>query len=333
VKDILDNEHIVWFTEHEQFKPGEEIRLYRKTDGIYNWERENQIVPQERMQGRGVERIGGKAKGLRELEEHKYPTPDRFALETSVLRRIIDDLGLRGELEKLDQLSPTSTIKKIAAVTNKFREKLLNLHETDSHIPDLKEALDRIGGNLFAVRSSAILEDGKVSLAGFFHTELNVTRKGLRKAILEVLASAVDPLAVKSALGRDIKPSETAMAVIIQKMIPGPTGTIFTKNHVTGDERVVRIEVARFPKQIVDGEAAEADAQLISIDKRTGRITENVIQGSGPILSDDQIEHLFRQGLAIEADLRGPQDIEFVISDSDEEGEKGKTYFIQTRPL
>jgi hypothetical protein len=330
VRDLRDLDHIVWFTGKQRFEPGEEIRLFRKANGDYDWEREDPIVSQDRMQGRGVERIGGKAVGLEKLREHGFPTPPHFVLETSVFRRIIDDLGLCDDLERLNELSPTDTPEEIATFTDPIRNAILNLPV--NHIPDLEEALAGLDTKLFSVRSSARLEDGKMSYAGIYKTRLNVTKEGLRSAILEVLASAVSPLAVKSALGMDIKPSEASIAVIVQKMIQGPaTGTIFTREHLKHDPNVLRIEVARLGEQIVDGTVAEADVQLILVDKRTRKITSNEMPGSGPILDDNQIEELIAQGLAIETALHGSQDIEFAISG--EEGEEGKIVFLQARPL
>lgn len=327
VRDLIDSGHIVWFTGGEQFESGEKIRLFKKFDGDYDWERENPIVIRGQMQGRGVERIGGKAVGLEKLDKHGFTTPARFILETSLTRRIVEDLGLNEDVTKLDQLSATDSLKEIATFTEKIREAIINL--PDNHIPDLEEALSKIGGNLFAVRSSARLEDGQVSLAGIYHTELNVAKEGLRKAILEVLASAFDPLAVKSALAIDVKPSEASIAVIIQTMIQGPaTGTIFTKEHLKGDEKVLKIEVARLGSQVVDGTATEGDTQLVWVKKSTREVTKNVMPGSGPILSDDQIEKLMGLGLAIETELdEGPQDIEYAID------EKNNIIILQTRPL
>jgi phosphoenolpyruvate synthase/pyruvate phosphate dikinase len=326
VRNLIDDGHVVWFTEGEQFKPGEKIRLFKKPDGDYDWERENPIVMQGQMKGREVKRIGGKAKGMYELEKHGFPTPNRFVLETSVFRRIIEDLGLSDEFVKLDQLSATDTLEEIAMLTDSIQEKILN--SSTDNIPDLEEALAQIGGDTFAVRSSAILEDGKVSLAGVYKTKLNVGKDGLRKAILQVLASAVSPLAVKSALGMDFKPSEASIAVIIQSMVQGPaTGTVFTKDHLKRNDKLIRIEAARLGEQIVDDSATEDDAQKILIDKKTGRIKSNEFPVLGPILSDEQIDELVAQGLAIQSALGGPQDIEWAVD------ENGKIIFLQTRPL
>lgn len=326
IRDIIDNGHAVWFTDNEQFQSGEKIRLFKTTGGSYGWERENPIASQERTHGRGVERIGGKAIGLHKLDEYGFKTAPYFVIETSLFRRVIEDLKINISLAKLDKLSPTAGLDEIAYSTNNIMKKIKSY--TGNQIPDLEMALNKIGGDLFSVRSSAKLEDRRISLAGYFDTRLNVKKQELRGAILEILASAVKPLAVKSALGMDLRPSEATMAVVIQKMVKAQTaGTIFTKKHLTGDETVLMIEATKgLGNQVVDGTAK--DKQQISVRKKTGKITENIVHGSKPVLNENQIKQLSELGIAVETALdEGFQDIEWTIDENNE------IVLLQARPL
>lgn len=326
IRDIIDNGHAVWFTGKEEFNPGEEIKLFTTSGGGYDWERENAIVSQDRIQSRSLQKIGGKALGLQKLEAHGFRTSPYFVLETSLFRRIIGDLELNEDILRLDQLSPTDRIEYIARFTDSIMEKII--HQGDGQIPDLENALTQTGAVLFSVRSSAILEDGHLSLAGIFDTKLNVEAVGLQKAILEVLASGVSPLAVKAALAANVKPSEASMAVIVQRMVNAQVaGTIFTKEHLTNDEGVLKIEVVRgLGNQIVDGTAS--DAQQILVNKQTNEVTGNHFPKSGPILNISQIQQLTKLGLAVEEALdEGPQDIEWAIDENSE------VVLLQTRPL
>ena len=326
VRDIVDCGHAVWFTGNEQFKSGEKIRLFKTLDGGYDWERENPIVEQRQIQGRNIEKIGGKAWGLQQLEAHGFQTSPYFTIETSLFRRIIDDLGLSKTFSELDSLSSTDRYEYINNLTKDIARQIINY--TGSKIPDLENALVKIGGQRFSVRSSATLEDGRMSFAGIFKTELNVKAGGLRKAILKVMASAVDPLAIKEALGIGIRPSEISMAVIVQRMIDAQAaGTIFTKEHLTKDESILEIEATRgFGDQIVDGTAE--NTQQIRIVKKTGEIKSNDFSlGLGPILNINQIKRLMILGKDVEKAFKGPQDIEWAIE------QEGDIFLLQTRPL
>jgi len=326
IRDIIDNGHAVWFTDNEQFQSGENIRLFKTTGGSYGWERENPIAYQEQTQGRGVERIGGKAIGLHKLEEYGFKTASYFVIETSLFRRVIEDLKINISMAKLDKLSPTAGLDEIAYSTNNIMKKIKNY--TGNQIPDLEMALNKIGGDLFSVRSSAKLEDRRISLAGYFDTRLNVRKQDLPGAVLEILASAVKPLAVKSALGMDLRPSEAAMAVVIQKMVKAQAaGTIFTKKHLTGDENVLMIEATKgLGNKVVDGTAK--DKQQISVRKKTGKITENIVHGARPVLNENQIIQLSELGIAVETALdEGFQDIEWAIDENNE------IVLLQARPL
>jgi len=326
IRDIIDNGHAVWFTGKDEFNPGEEIRLYKAPTGGYDWERENVIVSQDRIQSRSLQKIGGKALGLQKLEAHGFRTSPYFVLESSLFRRVIGDLGLDKDLLKLDQLSPTDKIEYIARFTQGITEKIVNY--AGGQIPDLGYSLARNGAGFSSVRSSAILEDGRISLAGIFDTKLNVGVQDIQKAILEVLASGVSPLAVKAALAANIKPSEASIAVIVQRMVKAQTaGTIFTKEHLTNDEGMLKIEVVKgLGNQIVDGTAV--NTQQILVSKQTGEIKGNITPRSGPILQIGQIEQLARLGLAVEKALdEGPQDIEWAID------QNGDIILLQTRPL
>lgn len=326
IRDIIDNNHAVWFTGKEEFDPGEEIRLYKTPAGGYDWERENVIVFHDRIQSRNLRGIGGKALGLQKLEAHGFRTSPYFVLESALFRRVIEDLGLNQDLLRLDQLSPTDRIEYIEHFTHAITEKILSY--ADGQVPDLGYALSRNKAGHSSVRSSAILEDGRISLAGIFDTKLNVEVQDTRKAILAVLASGVSPLAVKAALAANIKPSEASIAVIVQKMVNAQAaGTIFTKEHLTNDPSILKIEVVRgLGNQIVDGTAT--DTQQILVNKQTGEVKRNIVPRSGSILHAGQIGQLVELGLAVERAFdEGPQDIEWAID------EKGDIILLQARPL
>ncbi|MDE7464764.1 MAG: PEP/pyruvate-binding domain-containing protein, partial [Clostridiales bacterium] len=103
---------------------------------------------------------------------------------------------------------------------------------TDITDPDFLHELDeyaqKLGGDVFSVRSSGVSEDGEsASFAGQYGTELNVARTGLAEAVYKVYASK-DEKSVKAYTKRtDDRPCE--MAIIVQRQITGSeSGVMFS---------------------------------------------------------------------------------------------------------
>ncbi|MEQ8998558.1 MAG: glycerol-3-phosphate acyltransferase [Coleofasciculus sp. B1-GNL1-01] len=93
------------------------------------------------------------------------------------------------------------------------------------------------------VRSSAIGEDAELSsAAGQYQTVLQVTnRPALKDAITQVLASYHNPVATQYRRNRDLP--DTAMAVLIQKQIPGVfSGVAFSRDPMQQQQDTVVIE-------------------------------------------------------------------------------------------
>lgn len=323
VRIIMDNGHIVIFIGNEELKNGEEIRLFTKNNDLM-WERENPIVLQDHMEGRGIDRIGGKAFGLHKLEKNGFRTSPYFVIETSLFRRIIEAAGVDNLLGNINNSTDPEEIRRVSqAITRSI------LSYNTRHIPSLTEALMEVNGEKFSVRSSAICEDGKYSFAGIFKTRLNVTPDDINMVILEVLASGVSEDAIRMARTLDIKPSQMQMSVIIQSMVDAKkAGTIFTRDHMSGDESLMRIDaVEGLGEAIVDGTAKTP--QSLVIDIKTGLIQQgDIYLRRGNVLTTEEIQMLVELGLKVESSLReGPQDIEWAID------QNGEIFLLQTRPL
>ncbi|MBI3282860.1 hypothetical protein HYZ70_02180 [Candidatus Curtissbacteria bacterium] len=326
VRVLLDHGHLVMFVKDEEFIHGEAIRLFTKETKLL-WERENPIVFQENMIGRDTTRVGGKAVSLYKLEKHGFNIPPYFVIETSLFRRLVEDIGLNGVIDTLD----TANIGDIKMLTKLLTNRILNYDGNLCHVLscEFNEALTRIGGEKFSVRSSATCEDGRYSFAGIFKTLLNVSPPELHRAMLQVLASGVSEDAIRMARTLDIKPSQMQMAVIIQSMVDAKkAGTIFTKDHISGNEDFVRIDaVEGLGETIVDGTAKTH--QSLVIDKKTGLIQQgDIYLRWGNVLTAEEIQKLVELGLEVERKLKeGPQDIEWTLD------QNGQIFLLQTRPL
>jgi len=171
-----------------------------------------------------------------------------------------------------------------------------------------------------AVRSSAAQEDSAlVSFAGSFETLLNVRGEAeLRQAIETVFRShaAARVQAYAAALGADA--SAPGMAVVVQRMVPAEhAGVLFTADPVSGSHAaLVGNAVRGLGEALVSG---EADALAFQLARPHG-------QYSGPPELKRYARQLFALAQRLEAELGGPQDIEWAAAG-------GRVALLQARPI
>src|SRR3989339_31875 len=185
-----------------------------------------------------------------------------------------------------------ATISKRLFLDKKFRDQVVN------------EIIKNTQYKSYAVRSSALIEDGKnESLAGKFLTKINITKNKLEYAVYEVLKQA-------EARG-DLK----KFSVIIQKYIlPNISGVTFTRDPKGGREMVVEYAYCTGEK-IVGGETKPRRISFYWHDIFPKDLPEEFIANN--------IIEKFKK---IEKEYEFPQDIEWCIRDN-------KFYLLQTRPI
>ena len=196
----------------------------------------------------------------------------------------------------------------------------------------------RAGGvNSFAVRSSARSEDSAhASFAGEFETVLNVcTEAEIRAAIETVWASRRSDRvhAYSEAQGLN---GQHEMAVVVQEMVPAElSGVLFTVDPVSGDRsKMVGNFVEGLGEKLVSGEANAAMFELARPSGTPSGTSFGTLSGalngtpsSITLLSlSGYTQGLFEWATRLEADLGGPQDIEWTIAN-------GQLYILQSRPI
>ncbi|MCA9357125.1 hypothetical protein KC872_02850, partial [Candidatus Kaiserbacteria bacterium] len=157
--------------------------------------------------------------------------------------------------------------------------------------------------DFYAVRSAALIEDGKTSSsAGQFKTILKVTKETLSEAILSV----VDDARLK--LGNDFR-----FSVIIQECIdPDLAGVIFSRNPTGGREMVLEYNHG-VGETVVGGESV----------KQIKFLFERSYIHKFKFSHTEELAKLARE---IEDIYQWPQDIEWAIKDE-------RVYILQTRPV
>lgn len=267
---------------------------------------------------------GGKAVNLFELQNAGFRVPAFVVIPAEVLSEIIDQENIPDKIfDKIRQYQ----------IPNSFLENML------SHFPE---------SGLFAVRSSAVDEDGKEqSFAGQFESYLYVNPENLENKIKSVWCSAFSERVIlyRQNNGLSLK---SGLAVIVQEMVNADVaGVGFGIDPVKGNrkERLV-CSVFGLGEGIVSGEL-NADTFTIKtngdiesrIAHKTHRIDHDKTTGTGTIkteleknlsdrasLSPEQVLEIGRVLWKLYQHYQTYQDIEFAYSDH-------KLYLLQTRPV
>lgn len=241
-----------------------------------------------------VEQYGGKGSSLMHLHRRGYNVPPFIVL----------------------------SVRELATVTSlpipKQMDALRDLWQNLS-----KEQQDFNKNASFAVRSSAVAEDGKESsFAGQFKTVLEVKDADVPAAISSVLDSVSSPqvIAYLQEKGQNVR---LEMAVIIQQMVPATVaGVAFGRHPLSGNENQKVINaVAGLGDKLVDG-SENADSYVFE----NKQLLKQHIEGEEPLLDHnactiilDVLEQLYL--------LTGSaQDIEFAFVDD-------IFYLLQARPI
>ncbi|MCL2145357.1 MAG: PEP-utilizing enzyme [Endomicrobia bacterium] len=184
----------------------------------------------------------------------------------------------------------------------------------------LKLKEHKMSGKLFAVRSSAVGEDGTgASYAGQFESFLNVSANEVFKKVQAVIESANSERVQFYRKQNNLM--HTKVAVIVQEMVkPEVSGVAFSVNPVTGNRNQMLISaVCGLCEGLVSGEL-NSDNYTFENDAITKETADK------PVLSDEQVRQIAGQVKKITKHYIKPQDIEWAIAD-------GTLYILQARPI
>ncbi|MEE9254154.1 MAG: PEP/pyruvate-binding domain-containing protein [Pseudomonadales bacterium] len=241
---------------------------------------------------------GGKAQNLERLVQAGYPVPAFGVVGASWMAEHVRQIGSPGP--QCIRATPLSA-DCVAAI--------------ESAIPP---------GDRFAVRSSALVEDGaQDSFAGQFRTELDVSREAIHVAVKAVWASAFEPAALAYARARGVSLSDLRVGVVIQVMVDADAaGVAFAIDPVTGDRRTSVVSaVAGLGEALVGG---ELDGDTYRVDT-AGEVSTSVAQGER-VLSDDQARTIASCARELSTLLGRWQDIEWALT-------QGRLHLLQSRPI
>jgi len=274
----------------------------------------------------GVWRLGNRFKGL---------VPPGFVITTAAYNRIIEDNDLHNRIRILlknldvteDQAQFTSRTKTIRRM---IREASVS-EEIKNAIKEQAAFIDQaFPGSLWAVRSSAVAEDDRLSFAGQFDSELQIQTENLVSAYLQVLASRFSDRAVKYRIHHHFLEVDTPMAVLFMPMVDAAAaGVAYTSDNKDRDaDTMVISAVSGLANRMVKGEV-QADTFLVSkgaspkiirmIPAETGKPTDY-------ITNEKILEIAKIAGRAVD-EFGYELDIEWAVD------KKGQVQFLQARQL
>ena len=271
--------------------------------------------------------VGGKGFNLFRLKQPGINVPDFVVID-------------QGELEK------------IIPAQHKANLNLPEIYASiDRHVigPELRQFLTAcfpgIQEKMFAVRSSAVMEDGQdKSFAGQFETYLYVSFDDIPKYVKAVWKSNFSERVFAYLKANNLDPA-FGIGVVIQEMIdPDVSGVAFGIDPSTGaKDSAVICSVYGTGEGLVSG-SLNADTFKLNGDKTEQTIAEKTVaarrSGSGeikledvpsanhmkPSLTEIQINEIKAMLKRLEEKLGSPQDVEFAYKNN-------QLYLLQTRPV
>ena len=298
-----------------------------------------------------IEHVGGKGANLGELTKAGIPVPNGFCVTAEAYYYFLKKTGLKDNIQKLLRgLDPENNIM-LNKVSKEIKTLILKAKFPEDLIKEIKESYIKLGAMPVAVRSSATAEDlPDASFAGQQSTYLNVMgAESVVKSVQKCYASLFEARAIYYRTINKYDHLKVALSAPVQNMVDADmAGILFTVDPITEDNNHIIIEAGYgFGESVVLG-AITPDRYIVDkktleivnkeINTQTWKIVKNIHGGDkhqavpkslqkAQKISDEQIVDLAKIAINIEKHYGGkPQDTEWTI-------EKGKIYFVQSRPI
>lgn len=257
------------------------------------------------------------------------PTPPGFVVTANAFNYFIDYNDLSDDIERLLREIVVGDRDLLARITGEMQELILGAAVPEEIARGIRFAVSEIisGDDRIAVRSSALSEDGEISFAGQYASELDVEPNDVLEAYKRVLAGKYCPRAVAYRISHGLTDSDTAMAALVVPMVDAETaGVIYSLDpDCTGRDSVGIYGVHGLGEGLVDGSSSPDKANLDRNDDLS--LSEGCEADRGGLPREEVLKELGRLALKLEDHFGCPQDIEWA------EDVTGELFILQTRPL
>ena len=273
---------------------------------------------------------GGKASNLGRVRGVEgVPVPPGFVITANAFNYLVDYNGLSEEIEKRLRQMVVGDRDLLAALTAEMQELILAAEVPEEIARGIRFAVSEIieGDDLIAVRSSALAEDGEISFAGQYASELNVPPNDVLEAYKRVLAGKYCPRAVSYRITNGLTDADTAMAILVIPMVDADNaGVVYSMDPDCRGRNAIGVYGVRgLGDGLVDGSVSPGKGMLTR--EAEPKLAEGCAPETGGLPSEETLLELGRIAMKLEEAFGCPQDIEWA------EDVTGKLFVLQARPL
>ncbi len=278
-----------------------------------------------------TELAGAKTQSLTELQQHLGLTiPSGYVITTNCFSYLFEYNNLRLPINALLAKTDLSSIGLLSEIS----AKITALIKSAEIPPDIVEAILSALTSLqtengkkhrFAVRSSALSEDGQCSFAGQYSSFLNIESDKILDAYTDVLCSKYSPEALAYRINCGLSDEETPMAVMVLSMVDAAAaGVVYTLDPSGIEKNKVFIHATTgLGDAVVSGTVIP---DVFTVQKDSNQAVDTSSATDAP-LTETQLLSLAQMATDIENHFRKPQDIEWALQND------GSFIFLQSREL
>ncbi|AGW14764.1 PEP/pyruvate-binding domain-containing protein [Megalodesulfovibrio gigas] len=304
-----------------------------------------------------VDSAGAKAANLGELRSRLHlPTPDGFAVTVTGFQHFIRENELADVIRLCISVVQPGDPATYAEASRTIQDAILESPMPPDLEAAMLDAFDACAARShlspealrLAVRSSALGEDGELSHAGQYLSELHVTRDQLCPAWKRVAASLYSPQALGYLLQHGLSLDGLAMCAACVRMVDAAaSGVLYTRHPWGLGRRAMYVNavwgLGAFAVEgrvqpdvyILDADSGQQLQRRIGSKEAMLTICKDGLAEqetptawrSQPCLDDAQLQALRRAALILEAHYGQPQDVEWAVDRA------GALCFLQSRPL
>ncbi|MFH0781915.1 MAG: PEP/pyruvate-binding domain-containing protein [Pseudomonadota bacterium] len=288
------------------------------------------------------ELAGGKAHTLGQIFKNTdLPQPRGFVITTRAFNLFLTHNDLRHRLDELlAEVRLDNTRNRLQELSEEMRAMLRKAEVPDVLIHAVRQRLAELhllnSAGPWALRSSAVGEDGVHSFAGQYSSILQVADEDIAESYKEVIAGKYTSHAIAYRVRCGMADQELPMAVIVMEMIePRICGVIYTRDMTRGPTRSDHLAiyaVAGLGQSLVEG---IAEPEIHRFSRNPSAIladpavftTEGSVSSGNTHLSPATGVLLAGWGMRLEQLFGCPQDIEWC------EDIRGICYILQSRSM
>ena len=262
-----------------------------------------------------VRSIGSKAKNLSLVKDKGFKVPDGFFITTLAYDDFLTTNRLDSYIDWEITRKPFDELRweEIWDSALRIRLSFLKAQFPKELEQELKMQISKFSKDtLFSVRSSSPDEDSReYSFAGIHESFVNVCgEEDILEKIKLVWASLWNDRSLLYKKEHNLDSLESSMAVIVQVMAPTSTsGLLFTQNPSKPNSSDIVIEAINGSLNLLVDNKKSPDRVIL--DKNTGKVVDYKSEFKDNILSDTNINVLYRYGLELEEIFETPIDIEW----------------------